>query len=391
MKNKDSFLNKYVEYASSITDSPLPFHQFVGIATWGAILGRSRYIQFGDSQIFPNFWIMILAPSSFFRKSTALAISSKSLFNTHPQLVYPTEFSHEKILEVIQDNPTGVFYYYEFKTLMGMLSREYMMGTKAFLTEIFDNPDTYSRQTKTGSVTIERPCVNIITATTADWFVNSIKSSDAEGGFLSRFIFVYSKNKIRDDAFPPKADFNKRSMIYTMLGEMYEANKNVEAEMELSPEAKNIYVRWYHKFVSKYSSVNPSYRTMLARLNIYCLKIAIVVETCNNPASLVISAETMEESIQMSEYLFSSMVHLCESELSFSKYESQEKKIIKLLNEYNQTTRSELLKLSRLSSWEFNNIIRTLQEKDILETFEDKLDGSNRRSMMFKLKNPNQK
>jgi len=360
-------LTKYIEFAFEITDAPVEFSNYLSLATVGIVLGRSRYIQFGDSQIFPNIWLIILAPSSFFRKSTVLTISSRCIYNTEPTLIYPTEFSHEKILEVLQENPQGVFYYYEFKTLQGMLSRDYMQGTKALLTELFDNPDTYNRITKGGSINIENPCISLLSATTADWFLSSIKSGDIEGGYLGRFIYVFSKNKVRDDAFPKEVNKNKRTELYSMLAKLREATKNQEFGMTLTDEAKDCYQKWYKKFISTFNKINPMYRTMFVRLNIYCLKFAIIIESCKNIENLTISKETIKDACQRTDWLFNNIKELCESELALNSYSRQENTIIKILKEKKEISRSELLRLTHLHSQDFNRVITTLLEKEFIK------------------------
>lgn len=377
---KNDFLSKYFEYATSITDASPEFHTYLALGTYGAVLGRARYIFFGEQKIFPNIWLIILAPSSFYHKSTALGISSRCIYNVNPTLILPAEFSHEKIIEMLQNNPQCTLYYDEFKTLLGLLDKDYMQSTKAFLTHMFDCPDNYDRATKSGSFSIQKPCISVLTATTADWFVNSIKTGDIEGGFLGRFIFVYARRKLRDDAFPPKADFNKRNTLYRMLQEVYEAVKNLETEMELSDEAKKYYSKWYGSFVSRFSQAPATYRTMLARLNIYCLKFAIILESCRSINNLTISEDTIKEACRITDFLFKNINELCGTELVFTKYEKQERHVINILKERKEISRSELLRTSHLSSFEFNRIMQTLIDKELIDFAEKKVEDSQRKS-----------
>ncbi|MFA5780353.1 MAG: DUF3987 domain-containing protein [Elusimicrobiota bacterium] len=377
------FLSSYQKYAVSITDAPEIFSEFLAMATAGVIISRSRYLQFGNDELFPNVWILILAPSSFYRKSTALNISSKCIHVVKPLCIYPSEFSHEKILEVIQANPQGVFYYYEFKTLMGILNRDYMQGTKAFLTEIFDNPGTYTRSTKKGgNLCIENPCVSLLSATTSDWFINSIKSGDLEGGFLGRFLFVNADTKIRNDAIPLKLNKDIRAGVYSALSELMEKTKDQKGEMDMSKEAERLYHDWYYKFITKIEEISFVFRPIFARMNIYCLKIAMIIETCNT-LKLEISAETMESAIQKVDSLFDSTLELCETDIAFSRSETSEKKILKILKystlQPKEMTRTQLLRSSHLSSREFSDVIQTLVDKELVKTYFEKKAGVDKR------------
>ncbi|MEW6557737.1 MAG: DUF3987 domain-containing protein [Elusimicrobiota bacterium] len=388
-----SFLDRYRKYAFSITDAPDVFSEFLSIATAGIIIGRARFLQFGNNELYPNFWMLILAPSSFYHKSTALNISAKCIYVVKPLYIYPTEFSHEKILEVIQANPQGVFYYYEFKTLMGILSKDYMQGTKAFLTEMFDNPDMYSRQTKGGNICIENPCVSMLSATTSDWFVNSIKSGDLEGGFLGRFLYVNSNSKLRNDAIPSRPNKEMRIGVYSALTELMEKLVDQKAEMYLSQGALKSYKIWYTKFVTRVDKIPFVFRPLFARLNIYCLKIAMVLETCET-LKLEISEETMKESCRLTDFLYHLTMQLCETDIAFSKSESNEKKLLKILNsstlQPKEMNRTQLLRASHMSSFEFNSTVQTLVDKEQVKTYFEKKPGSDKSMQIIALLEPKQ-
>jgi uncharacterized membrane protein len=261
-----------------------------------------------------------------------------------------------------------------------------MQGTKAFLTEMFDCPESYTRTTKQGSICITSPCLGITSATTADWFVSSVRAGDIEGGFLGRFIYVYSKKKVRDDAFPPKLDIAKRATLYSQLQEHYNAYKNLDCEMGLSAEAKALYSKWYHSFVEKFNNTSAQYRLLLARLNIYCLKIAIVLETNRNYQNLIISEKSVAEAIAIANYLFKTVVELCDVELSLNQYDAAEKKILKMLSESGELTRTDFLKKSHLSSQYFSQIVATLVEKDLITTFKKTTEGADKPTLVYQIK-----
>lgn len=385
-KAGQDFVSKYVEYASGVTDSPLDFHQLLAIATVGSVLGRSRYIQFGEFRIYPNFWMIILAPTAFYRKSTALMIAQRILSSCRPGTIYPTEFSHEKIQAILQQNPQGTFYYYEFRTLMGLLSRDYMAGTKSMLTELFDNPDTYSRSTLGSNICITDPCISLISATTCDWFLSSIRQGDIEGGFLNRFAYVFSDHKLKDQAIPPHADPVKRATVYKMLAETYEYNKNLDWEMELTEDSRKMYEHFYSKFINMFEDINPQYRNLFVRLNIYCLKIAIILQVCYKGDESHIHSYAMKEAIQITSYLTNSLKVLCEGEMSFSLYDKQEKQVTRVLREKKELTRTELLKYSHLDSRTFNNVFQTLTEKGMIEVEEKRIGDSPKITTFIKIK-----
>lgn len=114
------FLKLYKEYCEEVTDSHPNYHDFVGIATVGVILGNGCYLPFGDTRIYPNIWLILLGDSSFARKTTALNIGKRLLSEVSPAKIYPNEFSHEKIQSLLEEKPAGCFYFSEFLSLMGV-------------------------------------------------------------------------------------------------------------------------------------------------------------------------------------------------------------------------------------------------------------------------------
>jgi len=278
-----TFLDIYRQYAEQVTDAPIEFHKFLAIVTAGVQIGRARYLQFGHQRIYPNFYIIILAPSSFYRKSTALDISKWLTYNVNSEKCLPSDFTQEKIVEILETRPQGIFYYFEFKSLMGMLGKEYNSSLKSFLTELFDcNPIEVARKAKT--TTVEEPCISIASASTPEWLIENIKSGDIQGGFLARFIFVYSKVKPRNDAFPVDPDETLKISCDKSLRSLSDLQP---AKMILSDIAKKYYVQWYQSFTTNFDSMPIEYRTLFSRLNIYALKMGIVITAKTNTNILI--------------------------------------------------------------------------------------------------------
>lgn len=366
-------LKNYCDYSKKITDAPENYHIFGAIFTMAAIINRTRHIQFGSSHIYPNFWAIFLAKSSFSRKTTVLRISEGFIKKADPLLLYPCEFSHEKLIEVLAEKPKGIFYYSEFKTLMGLLSKDYMMGTKSFLTEIFDCGD-YSRQTKGLSLNIENACMNLLSATTSDWFNSSIKGGDLEGGFLGRFLYINANKKMRNDGFPPKPDRDLQIKINNEIQMIIKNTQGQTAEMELSDDSMKTYLNWYNFFCNKMDEMPNNIHPLFSRLNIYLLKISIVLQTCKD-YGLTIDNDTIKISIEIIDNLVSNTLNLCETDLSFTPHEADEKKILKWLKKCpsGESVRSKVLRNSHLSAFSFNNALKTLIDKEMVRTEQIKI------------------
>src|SRR3990167_5799800 len=199
-----NFVEAYVQYAEQFTDSPPILHHRVALSVLSTVINRNVWLSQGHKKIYPNLWMLIIAPSSFYRKSYTLSIGEDLVREIDTSLVLPREFSHEKLIESLQEQPHGMLIFYEFKTFMGLMERDYMSGTKSLITELYDCPLLYDRKTiKGGTTSIREPFLNILAASTMDWFVSSIKDDDMAGGFLPRFLIVTAPKKDKILPFQP--------------------------------------------------------------------------------------------------------------------------------------------------------------------------------------------
>ena len=359
-----NFLEVYQSYAEHITDAPLDFSRFLSLATAGVLLGNSRYVQFGTQKIYPNFYMTLLAPSSLYRKTTALTISQNLVFSKDDGKIFATDFSQEKIMETLSQTSCGVFYYYEFKTLLSLMERNYMLGLKSMLTELYDCPLFIKVARKSNSYIIHNPCISILSATTSDWFTESIKEQDIEGGFLARFLYVYSKTKPRHDSFPKSPDPVKLKMRQSTIDDLLNTDSG---EMTFSEGAKHLYSLWDQHFAILFETYNPTYRNLFARLPVYVIKICIVLESCLTGLK-IISESAVEQALVIANELIKSTQEVCETELTFSKSDLVEKKLLKHLKKSPEPMQwVKLMRLSHLSGRDFYQTIESLKEKEIIK------------------------
>lgn len=373
----EDFLDLYKDYATEITDAPLIFHQFVALSIVSAVLGNKVFLKSGDINIYPNLWIILIAPSSCFRKSTAIGIGARILRPVNEDLIYPTEFTQEKILEIIERQPEGIFIHYEFMTLSGLLSKDYNAGLKAFLTEIYDSPPYYTRKTVSRSYEIRNPCISILSATTQEWFLERAKEGDLLGGFLPRFIFVPASSKEKSLAFPPPADMTKRNKLVRTLKEISE----LKGEIHFSPEAEKLHREWYVRYEAKMDSglLNGFY----SRLETYALKFAILIEIIRN-RSLIITEKSIKEAGQLVNFLTESLRKLADNDFTFTGFQRCKRKVEKIIKFAGNEgiVRRDLLRKSKVSADYLDKIIETLKEEETIS--EEKVKGETKPYQIYR-------
>ena len=364
---EEGILRSYLEWAEPTTDAPLQFHIAGGLVLASTVAGRSIWLDRGHGRLYPNIWALILAPSSFFRKSTAVSQTERILRRYRKSMyLLPNEMTPEKFIDTLANSPQGLLRWKEFAGALGQFERNYMFGFKELLTELFDCPTRYERALKGQAepTIIENPHLNIFAASTIDWLLSKIKEGDIRGGFFSRFIYFAPTTKGKRLAFPPKADQVAESKVLNDLALLQE----VSGEMTLARDARDYYKHWIYSHEDELvgheqGSILSSFYTRLAD---YALKFAMLY-SASADESLEISKKRMVQAIELVEFLKTNVRRLVTEELVFTRYEAQRKKVMDLLRKMGgDTDYSALLKRSHMKADELKPILRTLMEDGTL-------------------------
>src|SRR5262245_63461519 len=68
----EGVLRDYDRVWTSTSDAPREYQLACGLATLAAVVENRIYLPFGGDRIYPNLWILVLGPSSFFRKTSSI-------------------------------------------------------------------------------------------------------------------------------------------------------------------------------------------------------------------------------------------------------------------------------------------------------------------------------
>jgi hypothetical protein len=352
-----SFLLDYKEYATEITDAPENYHDYMGLALVGIILGNKCFFPYGDTRIYPNIWLILLGDSSSSRKTTAINIGKRILSEVNPELIYPNEFSQEKIQGLLEKRPCGCFFFSEFVSLMGLLSRDYLAGTKGFLADLYDSPFIYKRETEKKSIRIENPSISIISATNQSWFTEKMKESDIIGGFIPRFIIIMPDPKKKNLSIPPEADLTKRHNLVKQLLDF----EKISGSFVIKPDARAYFDSWYNKICSLPG--NSKIQPFIHRLQTYTLKFAIILNVINE-CNTKISLETMKQSVDYVYKIAKKLTKMEDEDLIFGKVQQNMKKIVDCLRKHGKQPKSFLMNYTKLISKDFKEASETLIESE---------------------------
>ena len=377
------WLDTYIEYASEITDAPTIFHKYTGLSIAASALEDKVYFKFGDQLMRPNMWICLVAGSSVARKSTSLHIGRGIYKAATNKTTYPDEFSQESLVERFAAQPCGTMVASEFINLVSCIKRGYNEGCMGFLADLYDCPTDYYKSLKSGDHYINSPAINILAATTVEWFLDRLTPDDWAGGFVPRFLLIpFLSGSTRFLALPPPVDEAKRNKVSNGLRAM----RNSRGEMYFSEETREIYKRWYARHSSR-DGLPPRFVGSYHRMASMSIKLAMVFECMKRQATTKteITVESLREATDCIDEASEMMCALVSDNFAFSKYEKERSILLGVIKMTEDGTidHSDFLKKSKMSGMEFNRVIDTMVESDELSV--EYIHSSTKRKKRYRI------
>src|SRR5207244_3269760 len=95
---KGTFIDAYVAYAARRTDAPATFHEALALVGLSAVVGRRACLRMTVGNVYPILWVLILASSSIYRKSTSMDLLRDLLGEVDPDLLTPNDFTPQRFI-----------------------------------------------------------------------------------------------------------------------------------------------------------------------------------------------------------------------------------------------------------------------------------------------------
>jgi DNA-binding MarR family transcriptional regulator len=210
------WLERYMAWSGATgNQTPLAFHQAAGLWLLATAVGRRLY---GEApwgvRIYPNLYLMLVAGTTFYRKSTAYKLAESVARAAIPHMLMPTPGSPERFQEALAGRmPTNFdklpraqqerltrgqpfaaqrgLLKDEVSGLFGAINkRDYMVGMKDLLMELYDCPDYFDKDTQTGLNVVENAALSILGVTTPASLGGAISAGDWDNGLLVRFALL---------------------------------------------------------------------------------------------------------------------------------------------------------------------------------------------------------
>jgi hypothetical protein len=213
-----------------------------------------------------------------------------------PEVLYDIHSTNDRGLAIYRD---------ELKGLFDDFNRYNKSGEQAQLLESWYNSDLVYNRKGQDPLIIPESKVNIFGTIQTDILPSMADDNRAENGFLSRLCFVYPDNDT-------KATLSIKTLDEGILNDFYEGingmiNIPTKQTIELTPEAWNLYKKWYDKNAEATNDEPIQYlKGVFGKLDVICLRLSIVFfcmnNTYGNAPSGKVTEKDMQTSIDVTEY-----------------------------------------------------------------------------------------
>jgi len=210
---RDTFIDRYIAYATRRTDAPKSFHEAVALAILSVVVGRRAVLSLSVGSVYVSLWIMILADSTIFRKSTSMDYGQDIIESVDIDLLAPNDFTPQRFVAILSehDGKPLLFKRDEFSGFYDGLNRlDYMAGLKDDLCNVYDSRPFRREKMKPRKragedepdpkewkYDIREPFLSKLVGTTEERFNDVARVNDVRTGYLPRFAFVLPSDEQR--------------------------------------------------------------------------------------------------------------------------------------------------------------------------------------------------
>ncbi len=364
------FLTDFVNTGRGM-ESPTLF--FVWNALWllSTVLKREAWLRWYPNKLYPNLYVLLVAPPALCRKSSSMHIAL-NLLRDLPECLPSTVDAYKKtsslvtgkttpegLLEslapdsktFIQNDVNGVplkminvnkgsqlaLSISELAVFLG--KQQYNSGLVTLLTDLFDCKDSDSEITRgKGTKSLQDIYVTLFGAITPDGMKMSIPDEAFGGGFMSRVIIAYQDTPTK--VYPiPKAMPNYpvwEDLRYKLAWIAMHA----KGEYYLSDDAESFYDRWYRNWKAGLFA-NPDNQHKDNRLDSLILRVALLMRVQEYREGNEISIENIQDARKLLEFTMRSGEHALE-DIGATNYGKSYNAIKKYLIKRGGATRREL-------------------------------------------------
>jgi len=308
----ENWLKGLLQYVEE-TESPREFWLWSGIFTLASALQRRVWIPFGLDNIYPNLYVLLVAPPGKCRKGSPVSLSKKLLQEIRIPVSADSTSKRALTQELVEISEGQVFNYkgkLRPQAPLAIISKEMSSllaldpkGMIEALTDLFDSHDEWKYKTSSqGHDFLYGVCVSCLIATTPNWLANNLPQGAIGGGYTSRHVILCGYEKYKRVAIPPPPDVK----IYEKL--IHDLNKVAQlvGQFRWGEGAEDFFIDWYNS-LDDLIKRTPDTRLhgYIERIHIIALKVAMALRVSYS-SELVLSPNDLGRAIDLATEALSS-------------------------------------------------------------------------------------
>lgn len=222
----DTFVERYIEWASSLGDAAVQYHQAGAFTALSSLLSGSVRLPTSYGTIIPNLWFMILADTTLTRKTTSMDIATDLIMEVDDEIVMATDGSLEGLLSALSSRPgrPSIFLRDEFSGMLeAMTKKDYMAGMPELLTKLYDGK-MQKRILRKEVVEVRDPRLIFFAGGIKNKITGLLSFEHVSSGFMPRFIFITAESdisKLRPIGPPSQRTTGNKGAILAELEDIY--------------------------------------------------------------------------------------------------------------------------------------------------------------------------
>lgn len=279
----ESFVQSYLNH-TIIYETPTSFWKWSAYSTISSVLRDRCYVKDGDSYLFPNLYILLLADTSGHRKNRPVELSEKLI--NELQLGIKTisgRGSVQGILDELATTETDKNGKVIKSSSATFFAPELAAGIVAdpeamkILTDIYDcKANKYQHRLRTGpKFSLDRIVFSMLCASNEDMLHGLFDQAVIRGGYLARTLLIVP-NEFRDPNSLLRVDYTKLKETYSSTLTQLKKVAQVHGEFHTNEEAIIEYEKWYNDFRKNYLTKKEA-SGIVGRIHTHIRKVAIVL------------------------------------------------------------------------------------------------------------------
>lgn len=246
----ENWLETFRQFSMPRTESPEAYVAWTGLFVLSSALRRKVVIPadgiLGGWSCSPHLYVMLVGPAGY-RKTTAMEkFGIPLLEKVAPILTQgPTFVTKEALLtQIINSEDSSI---YLTITEFGDIMQKNGPEMYDFFTSMFDGKKKVESRTQSRGIEFaEKPCINMLAATTPQWISSNMPVAAIGGGFASRVIFVYADVLSRKQMYYRNLDFDALNALEDdLIHDLSHIANNLEGDFTLTEEAFDFMEDWY--------------------------------------------------------------------------------------------------------------------------------------------------